>query len=377
MRNIAILGATGSIGTQTLSVVREREDVRVVSLSAYSDVALLEKETREFNPELVCMVDENAALDLRARLRDLPVRVVSGMEGLVETAVHPSADLMVGAVVGTSGILPTIEAIRAGKDIAIANKETLVSAGHIIMPLVKERGVKLLPVDSEHSAIFQCLEGERENAVSRILLTCSGGPFRGYTKEMLSTVTKEQALHHPRWKMGPKVTIDSSTLANKGLEVMEARWLFDVPYEKIEVVIHPESIVHSMVEFEDGAVKAQLGLPDMRTPIAYALSYPHRKPLSGGRLDFGSLSGLSFEKPDTAVFSALRLAVEAGIRGGNAPTVFNTADECAVKAFMAGRIPYTGISTMIEEAMAKIPFIADPDLQAVFETERAVREVYS
>ena len=377
MRKIALLGATGSIGTQTLSVVREREDVRVVSLSAYSDVASIERQAREFSPELVGMVDENAAEDLRTRLRDLPVRVVSGMEGLVEAAVVPSADLMVGAVVGMAGILPTIEAVKAGKDIAIANKETLVSAGHIIMPLVREHGVKLLPVDSEHSAIFQCLEGERENAVSRILLTCSGGPFRGFTSGQLSRVTKEQALHHPNWKMGPKVTIDSSTLANKGLEVMEAHWLFDVPYEKIEVVIHPESIVHSMVEFEDGAVKAQLGLPDMRTPIAYALSYPHRKPLSGGRLDFGSLSALSFEKLDTAVFSALRLAYEAGMRGGNAPTVFNTADECAVRAFLAGRIPYTGIAVMIEEAMSRIPYSEAPDLNSIFETERAVREVFS
>ena len=377
MRKIALLGATGSIGTQTLSVVREREDVRVVSLSAYSDVASIERQAREFSPELVCMVDENASEDLRTRLRDLPVRVVSGMEGLVEAAVVPSADLMVGAVVGMAGILPTIEAVKAGKDIAIANKETLVSAGHIIMPLVREHGVKLLPVDSEHSAIFQCLEGERENAVSRILLTCSGGPFRGFTSGQLSRVTKEQALHHPNWKMGPKVTIDSSTLANKGLEVMEAHWLFDVPYEKIEVVIHPESIVHSMVEFEDGAVKAQLGLPDMRTPIAYALSYPHSTPLSGGRLDFGSLSALSFEKPDTAVFSALRLAYEAGMRGGNAPTVFNTADECAVRAFLAGRIPYTGIAVMIEEAMSRIPYSEAPDLNSIFETERAVREVFS
>ncbi|MBQ7600855.1 MAG: 1-deoxy-D-xylulose-5-phosphate reductoisomerase [Lachnospiraceae bacterium] len=376
MRNIAILGATGSIGTQTLSVVREREDVRVVSLSAYSDVTSMERETREFSPELVCMVDESAAKDLRLRLRDLPVRVVSGMEGLVEASLISSADLVVGAVVGTAGILPTVEAVKAGKDIAIANKETLVSAGHIIMPLVREKGVKLLPVDSEHSAIFQCLEGERQNELSRILLTCSGGPFRGYTREQLSQVTKEQALHHPNWKMGPKVTIDSSTLANKGLEVMEAHWLFDTPYEKIEVVIHPESVVHSMVEFADGSVKAQLGLPDMRTPIAYALSYPLRKPLSGGRLDFGELHAIHFEKPDTAVFRALRLAYEAGERGGNAPTVFNTADECAVKAFLAGRIPYTGITDMIEDAMSRIPYEEAPDLEAIFETEKAVREVF-
>ena len=376
MRNIAILGATGSIGTQTLSVVREREDVKVVSLSAYSDVGRMEEAVREFRPSLVCMFEENAAADLRVRLKDLPVRVVSGMEGLVECAVHPEADLVVGAVVGTAGIRPTVEAILSGKDIALANKETLVSAGQIIMPLVKEKGVKLLPVDSEHSAIFQCLEGERQNKVSRILLTCSGGPFRGYTKEMLSRVTKEDALRHPNWNMGQKVTIDSSTLANKGLEVMEAHWLFDAPYEKIEVVIHPESIVHSMVEFEDGAVKAQLGLPDMRTPIAYALSYPERRPLSGGRLDFGKMSGLTFEKPDTAVFSALRLAYEAGARGGNAPTVFNTADECAVKAFLAGKIPYTGIVPMIEEAMQKIPFTECGDLESVFETEKAVRGVF-
>ena len=376
MRNIAILGATGSIGTQTLAVVREREDVKVVSLSAYSDVARMEEAAREFRPELVCMFSEQAAADLRVRLRDLPVRVVSGMEGLVEAAVLPSADLVVGAVVGTAGILPTVEAIRAGKDIAIANKETLVSAGHIIMPLVKEKGVKLLPVDSEHSAIFQCLEGELQNEVSRILLTCSGGPFRGYTREMLSSVTPKDALHHPNWNMGQKVTIDSSTLANKGLEVMEAHWLFDAPYEKIEVVVHPESIVHSMVEFTDGAVKAQLGLPDMRTPIAYALGWPLRKPLSGGRLDFGTMSALHFEKPDTAVFSALRLAYEAGERGGNAPTVFNTADECAVKAFLAGKIPYLGIAPMIGEALEKIPFSECRDLETVFETEKAVREVF-
>ena len=377
MRNIAILGATGSIGTQTLSVAREREDVRVVSLSAYSDVLHMEEAAREFRPELVSMTDENAAADLRVRLADLPIRVVSGMEGLVEAAVIPSADLVVGAVVGTAGILPTVEAIRAKKDIALANKETLVSAGHIIMPLIEEYGVKLLPVDSEHSAIFQCLNGERQNRVSRILLTCSGGPFRGYSEEQLESVTREQALHHPNWKMGPKVTIDSSTLANKGLEVMEAHWLFSAPYEKIEVVVHPESVVHSMVEFEDGAVIAQLGLPDMRTPIAYALSYPLRKPLSGGRMDFGQISALHFEKPDTAVFSALRLAYEAGEKGGNAPTVFNTADECAVKAFMAGKIPYTGIAHMIGEALQRIPYDRAEDLESIFETERAVREVFS
>lgn len=375
MKNLAILGSTGSIGTQTLEVVRENGDLRVVSLAALKNIDLLEQQAREFHPGLVCVYDEVKAEELKARLSDTDIRVVTGMEGLIEAACVPEADIMLGAVVGMIGIRPTIEAIKAGKDIALANKETLVCAGHIIIPLAKEKGVQLLPVDSEHSAIFQCLHGERENKVTRILLTASGGPFRGFTKEQLENVKPEDALKHPNWAMGRKITIDSSTMVNKGLEVMEAKWLFDVDYDDIEVVIQPQSIIHSMVEFEDGAVKAQLGTPDMKLPIQYALYYPERRYLPGKRLDFKTMTAISVEAPDTDVFEGLKLAYEAGRKGGNAPTVFNAANEYAVAQFLDRKIGYTDIYRLIKKAYDTVPFIADPTLEEILETEQKTYEV--
>ncbi len=377
MKNIAILGSTGSIGTQTLEVVRENGDLRVVSLAALKNIDLLEQQAREFKPGLVCVYDGKKAEELKERLRDTDIRVVTGMSGLIEAACVPEADIMLGAVVGMIGIQPTIEAIKAGKDIALANKETLVCAGHIIIPLAKEKGVQLLPVDSEHSAIFQCLHGERENRVTRILLTASGGPFRGFTKAQLENVKPEDALKHPNWAMGRKITIDSSTMVNKGLEVMEAKWLFDVDYDDIEVVIQPQSIIHSMVEFEDGAVKAQLGTPDMKLPIQYALYYPERRFLPGKRLDFKTMTAITVESPDTEVFEGLKLAYEAGRRGGNAPTVFNAANEFAVQKFLDREIGYTDIYRLIKKAYDTVPFIEDPTLEEILETEQKTYEVLS
>ena len=375
MKSIAILGSTGSIGTQTLEVVRENGDLKAASLAALKNIDLLEQQAREFHPGLVCVYDEEKAAQLKTRLSDTDIRVVAGMEGLIEAACVKEADITLGAVVGMIGIRPTIEAIKAGKDIALANKETLVCAGHIIIPLAKEKGVQLLPVDSEHSAIFQCLHGERENKVTRILLTASGGPFRGYTREQLEDVKPEDALKHPNWAMGRKITIDSSTLVNKGLEVMEAKWLFDVDYDDIEVVIQPQSIIHSMVEFEDGAVKAQLGTPDMKLPIQYALYYPERRYLPGKRLDFTAMTGITIDRPDTEVFEGLKLAYEAGRKGGNAPTVFNAANEFAVAQFLDRKIGYTDIYRLIKKAYDTVPFIADPTLEEILETEQKTYEV--
>ena len=374
MKHIAVLGATGSIGTQTLSVIRENPDFKAVSLAANRNIDLLEKQAREFAPELVAVYEEDAAKTLAIRLKDTGIRVVSGMEGLIEAAVLPSADVVLGAVVGMIGIRPTIEAIKAGKDIAIANKETLVTAGHIILPLVREKGVRLLPVDSEHSAIFQCLHGEERSPVRRILLTASGGPFYGYTKEQLRHVTLEETLHHPNWSMGKKVTVDSASLVNKGLEVMEAHWLFGVPYEKIEVLVEPTSTIHSMVEFADGAVKAELSVPDMRLAILYALTYPARRPLSLPSLDFNKLKDLRLRTPDTDVFRGLKIAYEAGKKGGNAPTVFNAANEYAVAKFLNGELGFTEIIDRIEYALSRIRYIEAPILEEVFETERETRE---
>ena len=374
MKHIAVLGATGSIGTQTLSVIRENPDFKAVSLAANRNIDLLEKQAREFTPELVAVYEEDAAKTLAVRLKDTGIRVVSGMEGLIEAAVLPSADVVLGAVVGMIGIRPTIEAIKAGKDIAIANKETLVTAGHIILPLVREKGVRLLPVDSEHSAIFQCLHGEEGSPVRRILLTASGGPFYGYTKEQLQHVTLKETLHHPNWSMGKKVTVDSASLVNKGLEVMEAHWLFDVPYEKIEVLVEPTSTIHSMVEFADGAVKAELSVPDMRLAILYALTYPARRPLSLPSLDFNKLKDLRLRTPDTDVFRGLKIAYETGKKGGNAPTVFNAANEYAVAKFLNGVIGFTEIIDRIEYALSRIRYIEAPILEEVFETERETRE---
>ncbi len=372
MKKIGILGSTGSIGTQTLEVVRNNRDIQVTALAAGSNIDLLEQQIREFKPGLAAVWSKEKADDLRIRVRDLPVRVVSGMNGLMEAATKGDVQILVTAVVGMIGIRPTIAAIKAGKDIALANKETLVTAGHIIMPLIRSYHVRLLPVDSEHSAIFQCLNGERENRISRILLTASGGPFRGKTREEMKDIQVEDALKHPNWSMGRKITIDSSTMVNKGLEVMEAHWLFDVSMDEVEVVVQPQSIVHSMVEFEDGAVIAQLGTPDMKLPIQYALYYPQRRYLPGERLDFSKLTEIRFEKPDLENFRGLALAYEAGRTGGSMPTAFNAANEKAVSLFLNRRISYLEITDIIEGAMREHRFISDPGLEEILETEQEV-----
>lgn len=375
MKTITILGSTGSIGTQTLDVVRANGDIRVAALAAGDNIALLEKQAREFHPLLVsCRTEENASL-LKAALKDTDIRVGWGMDGLLAAATIPEAEIAVGAVVGMMGIRPAIAAIESGKDLALANKETLVTAGHIIMPLAKKCGVRILPVDSEHSAIFQCLNGEPRSGIDRILLTASGGPFRGRTREQMKDVQVEDALKHPNWSMGRKVTIDSSTMVNKGLEVMEARWLFDVTYEQIQVVIQPKSLIHSMVQFVDGAIMAQLGTPDMRLMIQYALYYPQRRPLSGERLDLPAIGQILFEAPDPVNFPGLRLAYEAGRKGGNMPVIFNAANERAVQLFLDRRIGYLHITDLIAEAMQRIPFVENPDLEQIFETERKVYEM--
>ena len=376
MKKIAILGSTGSIGTQTLDVIRAHSDeLEVVALAAGSNKERLKEQIREFHPELVSLSDEKKAQELKEELAGEAVEVVCGMDGLIEVAGIDSADVVVTAVVGMMGILPTMEAIRMGKDIALANKETLVTAGHLIIPMAREYGVSILPVDSEHSAIFQCLQGEPKKALDKILLTASGGPFRGKNAEFLETVTLEDALNHPNWSMGPKITIDSSTMVNKGLEVMEAKWLFGVDYSQIEVVIQPQSIIHSMVQYIDGAVIAQLGTPDMRVPIEYALFYPERRSLPGDRLDFSKLSQITFEKPDYKVFRGLSLAIEAGKTGGTMPTVFNAANERAVAKFLKGEIKYTDIVRSIEKCMDAHKVSAHPDLEEILATEQWVYSV--
>lgn len=376
MKKIAILGSTGSIGTQTLDVIRAHSDeLEVVALAAGSNKERLKEQIREFHPELVSLSDEKKAQELKEELAGEAVEVVCGMDGLIEVAGIDSADVVVTAVVGMMGILPTMEAIRKGKDIALANKETLVTAGHLIIPMAREYGVSILPVDSEHSAIFQCLQGEPKKALDKILLTASGGPFRGKSAEFLETVTLEDALNHPNWSMGPKITIDSSTMVNKGLEVMEAKWLFGVDYSQIEVVIQPQSIIHSMVQYIDGAVIAQLGTPDMRVPIEYALFYPERRSLPGNRLDFSKLSQITFEKPDYKVFRGLSLAIEAGKTGGTMPTVFNAANERAVAKFLKGEIKYTDIVRSIEKCMDAHKVSAHPDLEEILATEQWVYSV--
>ena len=376
MKKIAILGSTGSIGTQTLDGVRAHSDeLEVVALAAGSNKERLKEQIREFHPELVSLSGEKKAQELKEELAGEAVEVVCGMDGLIEVAGIDSADVVVTAVVGMMGILPTMEAIRKGKDIALANKETLVTAGHLIIPMAREYGVSILPVDSEHSAIFQCLQGEPKKALDKILLTASGGPFRGKNAEFLETVTLEDALNHPNWSMGPKITIDSSTMVNKGLEVMEAKWLFGVDYSQIEVVIQPQSIIHSMVQYIDGAVIAQLGTPDMRVPIEYALFYPERRSLPGDRLDFSKLSQITFEKPDYKVFRGLSLAIEAGKTGGTMPTVFNAANERAVAKFLKGEIKYTDIVRSIEKCMDAHKVSAHPDLEEILATEQWVYSV--
>jgi 1-deoxy-D-xylulose-5-phosphate reductoisomerase len=371
MRKIVLLGSTGSIGTQTLDVVRNNPtELEVVALAANTRTIDVEKQVREFHPKYVCMYDEKAARDLEVRIKDLDVKVYSGMEGLLELVAVPEADTVLTAVVGMIGIKPTIRAIEAGKDIALANKETLVCAGHIIMPLADKMKVKILPVDSEHSAIFQSLNGEPKDKIEKILLTASGGPFRGKKKEELANMTAADALKHPNWDMGPKVTIDSSSLVNKGLEVMEARWLFDVELDQIQVIVHPQSIVHSAVQYVDGAVMAQLGVPDMKLPIQYALFYPDRRPMAEKRLDLFELGSLSFEKPDIDTFRGLKLAFDAAYAGGSMPTVFNAANEMAVKAFLRGDIKYLQIYDMIESAMQHHVRIENPDVAAILAAEQ-------
>lgn len=375
MRTIAIIGSTGSIGTQTLDVVRANADIRVGALAAGDNIELLEKQVREFKPELVSVKSEDKAKSLKIALSDFNCKIVYGMEGLIEVATYKHAELVVTAIVGMIGIRPTIEAIKAGKDIALANKETLVTAGHLIMRLAEEYHVRILPVDSEHSAIFQCLHGEKENKIAKLLITASGGPFRGKKREDLMDVTVEDALKHPNWSMGRKITIDSATLVNKGLEVIEARWLFNVMPENIEVVVQPQSIIHSMVEFEDGAIKAQLGTADMRLPIQYALYYPERRFLSGERLDFSKISGIITEKPDRETFQGLDLAYNAIKTGGSMPTVLNAANECAVAKFLNKDIKFLQIYDIIEACMKAHTVIPDPTFDEILETERAVYEL--
>lgn len=372
MKQIAVLGSTGSIGTQTLEVVRANEDMQVVSLAASSNIDLLEQQIREFHPELVCVYQPERAQELERRIAGEKVTVLTGMDGLIACATLSSAQIVVAAVVGMIGIRPVIEAIRSGKDIAFANKETLVTAGHIIMPLVQQYGVQLLPVDSEHSAIFQCLHGESDRESSKILLTASGGPFRGRTREELKQIQVEDALKHPNWEMGRKITIDSSTMVNKGLEVIEAKWLFHVDVDQIQVVVQPQSAVHSMVEFADGAVLAQLGTPDMKLPIQYALCYPERRYLAGERLDFWKLGSIQFEKPDLETFRGLALAYEAGRMGGSMPTVLNAANEKAVALFLNRQIGYLEITDIIEKCMQKHHNIADPSLEEILALEQDV-----
>lgn len=376
MKKISILGSTGSIGTQTLEVVRANpSELKVVALAVDSNIKALEQQAREFYPELICVFDESKAKELKENIKDLPCKVVCGMDGLIEAAVVKSADIVLTAVVGMIGIRPTIEAIKAHKDIALANKETLVTAGHIIMKLAREEGVKILPVDSEHSAIFQSLNGENPKEIDKILLTASGGPFRGKTRAEMENVCVEDALKHPNWAMGRKITIDSATMVNKGLEVIEAKWLFDVELSQIQVVVQPQSLIHSMVQYKDGGIIAQLGTPDMRLPIQYALFYPERKYLSGDRVDFGKIAKITFEDPDLENFRGLALAYDAATTGGSMPTVFNAANEKAVAMFLDRKIKFLEITDIIEEAMESHKTIAEPTVEQILEIEKSVYEL--
>ena len=362
MKKVSILGSTGSIGTQTLDIIRENDDLDLVAMSCGKNIQLFEKQIREFKPKLVSVEDEALANELKEKISDIGCKILFGMEGLIGVAVFEEADIVVSALVGMIGIEPTIEAIKAKKDIALANKESLCCAGHIIMPLAKQMKVNIFPVDSEHSAVFQCLQGNEGNKVSRILLTASGGPFRGYTKEQLADVKLSDALKHPNWSMGKKITVDSSTMVNKGLELIEAYWLFGVKPENIEIIVQPQSIIHSMVEFEDGSVIAQLGTPDMHLPIQYALLYPERRFLKGERLDFTKLFSINIEKPDMEVFEGPKLAFEAIKRGGSMPTVFNAENEYAVSLFLDEKIRYLDIIEYIKYAMNNHKFIENPNL---------------
>ena len=374
MKQIAILGSTGSIGTQTLEVVRENGDIQVLAMAAGNNIGLLEDQIREFHPKLVAVWSEEKAKELRDRIKDTDTEVMCGMDGLIAVSVYEDVEILVTAIVGMIGIRPTNEAIKAGKHIALANKETLVTAGHIIMPLAKEYGVSILPVDSEHSAIFQSLQGNEHKSIHKILLTASGGPFRGKKEEDLLNIKVEDALKHPNWTMGQKITIDSSTMINKGLEVIEAKWLFDVDVDQVQVVVQPQSIIHSMVEYIDGAIMAELGTPDMKLPIQYALYYPERRYLPGERLDFWSLGKIDFEKPDMKTFYGLTLAYEAGRKGGSLPTVFNAANELAVSKFLNREIKYLEIMEIVEDCMRAHQNIEHPTLEQILDTEKATYE---
>ena len=369
MKNIVVLGSTGSIGTQTLEIVRENPDLKVVALAAGTNVKLMEEQVREFKPQVAVMWTEEAAGDLKVRISDMNVEVLSGMEGLLAISTHKDCEVLVTAIVGMIGIRPTIAAIESGKTIALANKETLVTAGHIIMPLAKEKNVSILPVDSEHSAIFQSLQGQPANRLSKILLTASGGPFRGRKREELLNIQVEDALKHPNWAMGRKITIDSATLCNKGLEVMEAKWLFDVDLDRIEVVVHPQSIIHSAVEYVDGGIMAQLGAPDMKLPIQYALFYPDRRPMEGKRVNFFDLGSMTFEKPDMETFRGLQLAYDAAKIGGSMPTVYNAANEKAVSLFLERKIKFLQIPEVIEACMQNHKNISCPTVDDILNTE--------
>lgn len=375
MKNITILGSTGSIGTQTLDIVRANDDLRVVAIAAGSNIQKLEEQIREFHPEIVCVYNEEAAANLKIAVADTSVKVVAGMDGLIETAVYKGADIVVTAFVGMIGIRPTLEAIKAGKDIALANKETLVTAGHLVIQAAKDYGVKILPVDSEHSAIFQSLNGENRKEIDKILLTASGGPFRGRTREQMKDVKVEDALKHPNWTMGRKITIDSATMVNKGLEVIEAKWLFDVDFDNIQVVVQPQSLIHSMVQFKDGAIIAQLGTPDMRLPIQYALYYPERRFLAGDRVDFGKIARITFENPDTDNFIGLKLAYEAGRIGGSMPTVFNAANEKAVAKFLDRKIGFLEITDIIQYCMENHKVKENPSVSEILEIEQWAYEL--
>ncbi len=375
VKKIAILGSTGSIGTQTLELVRDNPELQVVGLAAGTNIELLERQVREFQPKLVSLQREADCKELKTRLADLEVQIVPGMEGLLAIAEMEEAQLLVTAIVGMIGILPTIAAIKKGKDIALANKETLVTAGHIIMPLAAETGVSILPVDSEHSAIFQSMQGEKKDRISKLLITASGGPFRGRTRQQLEQVQLEDALKHPNWSMGHKITIDSATLVNKGLEVMEAKWLFGVRLDQIQVVVHPQSIIHSMVEYVDGGIIAQLGTPDMKLPIQYALFYPDRRPMAGKRVDFYELGSITFEKPDMETFTGLKLAMQAAAEGGSMPTVFNAANERAVSLFLDRKLRFLQIPEMIELCMRAHHKIENPSVEEILRTEQETYEL--
>ena len=374
MKYISIIGSTGSIGSQTLDVVRSNKDLKVTALAAATSIDLLEKQAREFKPSVVAVYNEQKAEELRVRLADMDIKVYAGMDGLLEVATEKQCSIVVTAIVGMIGIRPTIAAMKAGKDIGLANKETLVTAGHIIMPLADELGVSIYPIDSEHSAIFQCLQSGNEKDLDSLIITASGGPFRKKTTDELRNVTVEDALKHPNWSMGHKITIDSSTLVNKGLEVMEAKWLFGVTLDQIEVVVHPQSVIHSAVEYEDGAVIAQLGTPDMRLPIQYALYYPKRRTLSGKRLDLFELQNLTFERPDLETFQCLGLAMEAMKQGGNIPTAFNAANEKAVALFLNRKISYLEITDIIQASMEHCKFIDHPNVDEILATEQEAYE---